>query len=278
MAPTLVEGVATESEISCTELFGPITTLHRVARLRGGGRRLANDSPYGLTAAIWTREHPPRPGVRAPRRRRRRRVGQRPDVRLEPHMPFGGVRRVGQRLARGRAPRRSTSTPTGRPSTSTTTRPVSDAVAVALDPRPGGSKRVPGKNIRPLARPPAARVHDRGGARGRCVRPRSSSRPTSEEIAEIAAPLRRRGAVLRPAEMARSTSPDIEWLLPRARTARGDGRCSRSCARRARSAARPTDPPRVGALPRAAATAPTRSAPSSRVRQHPGRCGWSRAT
>src|SRR5204863_4813024 len=46
IAPTIVEGVAADSEISCTELFGPITTLHRVADLEEA-IAVANASPYG---------------------------------------------------------------------------------------------------------------------------------------------------------------------------------------------------------------------------------------
>src|SRR6185437_13468090 len=53
IAPTIVEGVGADAEISCTELFGPITTLHRVHDF-DEAVAVANASPYGLTAAIWT--------------------------------------------------------------------------------------------------------------------------------------------------------------------------------------------------------------------------------
>ena len=52
LAPTVLEGVAPDAEISCTELFGPVTILYRVRDLRGA--RVVNDSPYGLTAAVHT--------------------------------------------------------------------------------------------------------------------------------------------------------------------------------------------------------------------------------
>src|SRR5699024_2670014 len=47
MAPTLIEGTIAE------ELFGPISTLHRVSGFEEA-LELANDTRYGLTAAIWT--------------------------------------------------------------------------------------------------------------------------------------------------------------------------------------------------------------------------------
>ena len=90
MAPTLIEDT---EELSSKELFGPITTLHRV---RGFDEavELANDSPYGLTAAIWTasvhrgQEFLARisSGVASVNG---------PTYGSEPHMPFGGVRDSG---------------------------------------------------------------------------------------------------------------------------------------------------------------------------------------
>jgi aldehyde dehydrogenase (NAD+) len=53
VAPTLIEPAATDAEIARTELFGPIATLHRVASF-DEALAVANGSPYGLTAAIWT--------------------------------------------------------------------------------------------------------------------------------------------------------------------------------------------------------------------------------
>ncbi len=53
LGPTVVEGVATDAELSCTELFGPVTILYRVQDL-AEAIRVVNDSPYGLTSAIHT--------------------------------------------------------------------------------------------------------------------------------------------------------------------------------------------------------------------------------
>ena len=93
VAPTIVEGPAADSEISHTELFGPITTLHRV----GGFEEaitLANASPYGLTAAIWTSS------IHRGQEFVRRIVAggvqvNGPTYGFEPHVPFGGQRNSG---------------------------------------------------------------------------------------------------------------------------------------------------------------------------------------
>jgi len=53
LPPTVLEGVAPDAEISCAELFGPVTILYRVRDL-AEAVALVNDSPYGLTAAVHT--------------------------------------------------------------------------------------------------------------------------------------------------------------------------------------------------------------------------------
>jgi aldehyde dehydrogenase (NAD+) len=53
LAPTVVEDVAPDAYLSCTELFGPVTILYRVRDL-DEAISLVNGSPYGLTSAIHT--------------------------------------------------------------------------------------------------------------------------------------------------------------------------------------------------------------------------------
>ena len=53
LAPTVLENVSADAELSCEELFGPVTILYRVDDL-DEAIALANDSPYGLTSAIHT--------------------------------------------------------------------------------------------------------------------------------------------------------------------------------------------------------------------------------
>lgn len=91
VAPTLVEHPS--EELVRTELFGPIATLHRVADFEDA-LAVANDSPYGLTAAIWTRSvH------RGQEFLARVQSGvasvNGPTYGSEPHMPFGGLKDSG---------------------------------------------------------------------------------------------------------------------------------------------------------------------------------------
>src|SRR5207249_1773548 len=53
LSPTVVEDVPADAELSCTELFGPVTILYRVRDLEQA-IALVNDSPYGLTSAVHT--------------------------------------------------------------------------------------------------------------------------------------------------------------------------------------------------------------------------------
>lgn len=93
IAPTLIEGAGPDDEISTSELFGPVATLYRVATY-AEAVALANRSPYGLTAAIHTRNyhraidfvHRVEAGVA---------VVNGGTYGSEPHMPFGGVKQSG---------------------------------------------------------------------------------------------------------------------------------------------------------------------------------------
>ncbi len=93
LAPTVVEGVTPEAEISRTELFGPVTILYRAAGF-GEALDIVNASPYGLTAAIHTASlH------RALRFADKAQAGvvvvNGGTHGSEPHMGFGGVKRSG---------------------------------------------------------------------------------------------------------------------------------------------------------------------------------------
>jgi alpha-ketoglutaric semialdehyde dehydrogenase len=93
LAPTVIENVAADADISRHELFGPILCLYRVANY-SEALRLANDSPFGLTACIHTTSvdrgidfaHKVRSGVA---------VINAGTFGSEPHMPFGGLRQSG---------------------------------------------------------------------------------------------------------------------------------------------------------------------------------------
>jgi acyl-CoA reductase-like NAD-dependent aldehyde dehydrogenase len=93
VAPTVVENVSDDAEISRVELFGPVTVLYRVADL-DEAIAVVNDSSYGLTAAIHTASvH------RAMRFAERAQAGvvvvNAGTHGSEPHMGFGGVKDSG---------------------------------------------------------------------------------------------------------------------------------------------------------------------------------------
>jgi acyl-CoA reductase-like NAD-dependent aldehyde dehydrogenase len=93
LAPTVLEDVPADAELSRTELFGPVTILYRV-RDFDDAIELVNDSPYGLTAAIHT--------ASLHRAMRFAEAVQAGVVVVnggthgsEPHMGFGGVKQSG---------------------------------------------------------------------------------------------------------------------------------------------------------------------------------------
>ncbi|MCW5943008.1 MAG: aldehyde dehydrogenase [Fimbriimonadaceae bacterium] len=89
MTPTLLADVPPGAEISNCELFGPIASVYRVNSFEEA-LSLANDTPYGLTAAIHTASLD-----RAMEFCLRVRAGvaviNAGTFGSEPHMPFGGV-------------------------------------------------------------------------------------------------------------------------------------------------------------------------------------------
>lgn len=93
LAPTIIENVGAEDEISVKELFGPVACLYRVSGFEEAVA-LANNSPYGLTACIHTRSLD-----RAAEFIRRVEAGtvsvNAGTYGSEPHMPFGGVKQSG---------------------------------------------------------------------------------------------------------------------------------------------------------------------------------------
>src|SRR5438093_12621695 len=110
------------------------------------------------------------------------------------------------------APRRSTCTPNGRPSTSISTRVPSEYAAVptcfALVPARAGSKRVPAKNIRPLAGHPLL-AYTIAAARESGIFAGVIVSTDSPEIAEIAQYYGAESPFLRPAAMATDVAADI---------------------------------------------------------------------
>ena len=93
MAPTIIENASRDAEITRQELFGPITCLYRVKDF-DEALTFADDSPFGLTAAIHTKNID-----RAMTFVARIKAGVASinggTYGSEPHMPFGGLRQSG---------------------------------------------------------------------------------------------------------------------------------------------------------------------------------------
>jgi len=93
LEPTVVEDVASDADLSCSELFGPVTILYRVRDL-DEAVALVNSSPYGLTSAVHTSSL-----------HRAMRFAEAVEAGVvvvnggthgsEPHMGFGGVKQSG---------------------------------------------------------------------------------------------------------------------------------------------------------------------------------------
>jgi len=88
IVPTLIEGLSTDADLSCKEIFGPVVTLHVVNDM-AEALALSHATEYGLTAAIHTRNVD-----RAMWFAQRVKAGV-VNVNIgtygsEPHMPFGG--------------------------------------------------------------------------------------------------------------------------------------------------------------------------------------------
>jgi aldehyde dehydrogenase (NAD+) len=93
MQPTVLAEVDPAAEVSALELFGPVPVIYRVAGFEEA-LALANASPYGLTAAIHTRDVD-RALTFVERIRTGVAVVNAGAHGSEPHMPFGGLRASG---------------------------------------------------------------------------------------------------------------------------------------------------------------------------------------
>ena len=93
LQPTIISDIDPASDASRTELFGPITAIYKVADF-GQALALVNDSPYGLTASIHTRDLDK--ALAFGRQVQAGTVVVNGGTHgSEPHMPFGGLKASG---------------------------------------------------------------------------------------------------------------------------------------------------------------------------------------
>ena len=98
-APTILDGVTDEMPAFREETFGPVAALVR-ARDVDHAVALANDTEYGLGAAVWTRDLDAAKGIA--RRIEAGSVFVNGLVASDPRMPMGGVKRSGYGRELGR--------------------------------------------------------------------------------------------------------------------------------------------------------------------------------
>ena len=90
--PTVIADVPADAAIVREEVFGPVLALVPFDDAEQA-LRLANDSPYGLAASLWTNDL--RAAMNLVREIDAGTVWVNPHVPLDPGMPFGGMKQSG---------------------------------------------------------------------------------------------------------------------------------------------------------------------------------------
>jgi phenylacetaldehyde dehydrogenase len=98
--PTLIVDVDETNPAVQQEIFGPVVTAVPVSGLEQA-LQLANDSPFGLTASIWSNDFAA--VMQAVRRLRAGTVWVNSHVPVDPNLPFGGYKQSGMGREHGRS-------------------------------------------------------------------------------------------------------------------------------------------------------------------------------
>ena len=91
-APTVPAGITRDMAVFQQETLGPVAAVIR-AEDEEAAVELANDTPYGLGASVWTDD--PERGQRLGRRVQSGSLFVNGIVASEPRLPFGGIKRSG---------------------------------------------------------------------------------------------------------------------------------------------------------------------------------------
>jgi succinate-semialdehyde dehydrogenase/glutarate-semialdehyde dehydrogenase len=92
MEPTVIDGVAPESTIARTEIFGPVAVLY-AAESDDDAIDMANDTEYGLVAYLYTQNLSK--AMRTAERLETGMVGINRAIISEAASPFGGIKSSG---------------------------------------------------------------------------------------------------------------------------------------------------------------------------------------
>jgi betaine-aldehyde dehydrogenase len=92
LRPTILDGCTNEMTVSREEIFGPVVSVITF-RDEAEAVRLANDTPYGLSGSLWTRDGARQ--LRVARALRTGCIGVNSNSSVFPQAPFGGYKQSG---------------------------------------------------------------------------------------------------------------------------------------------------------------------------------------
>ena len=92
LRPTILDGCTNEMAVAREEIFGPVVSVITF-RDEAEAIRLANDTPYGLSGSLWTRDGARQ--LRVARALRTGGIGVNSNSSVFPQAPFGGYKQSG---------------------------------------------------------------------------------------------------------------------------------------------------------------------------------------